>query len=439
MKVTQIKSYSVADSEGRPYFIVKVETDAGIYGLGEAGIRFWGSAIAKAIQHLSEIVVGEDPFSTERLWQHMFRGGFFPADKVYCCAISAIDIALWDIKGKAVGMPVYKLLGGPVRDKVVCYPHTQGSTTAALVDNCKAHVDAGWKFVRWGQPETSGTFEHQGDGGRLEPVESMRIAEEQMGLVRDAVGPDIQLCFDVHTRLDTAHVVAMCKTLEPFRPFFIEDPLRSENPASYRTLARHVSLPIAAGEQWASKWPFREVIEEELISYARIDLCIVGGLTEALKITHWAETHYIDIAPHNPLGPVSAAACVNLCRASTNVGVQEMPRRPGSFATDLFPKQIEWADGYACPGRAGARRRLRRGPGGATPGQPHGLADAATPQRRRVYQLVGEPGDSKGPLVKCRAASVSTGALEGENRPEPSPLSEEPLPLPQILRLRALE
>ena len=213
MKVTQIKSYSVADSEGRPYFIVKVETDAGIYGLGEAGIRFWGSAIAKAIQHLSEIVVGEDPFSTERLWQHMFRGGFFPADKVYCCAISAIDIALWDIKGKAVGMPVYKLLGGPVRDKVVCYPHTQGSTTAALVDNCKGHVDAGWKFVRWGQPETSGTFEHQGDGGRLEPVESMRIAEEQMGLVRDAVGPDIQLCFDVHTRLDTAHVVAMCKSM----------------------------------------------------------------------------------------------------------------------------------------------------------------------------------------------------------------------------------
>ena len=347
MKVTQIKSYPVADREGRGYFIVKVETDAGIHGLGEAGIRFWGAAIEKAVEHLSEIVVGEDPFSTERLWQHMFRGGFFPADKVYCCAISAIDIALWDIKGKAVGMPVYKLLGGPVRDKVVCYPHTQGRTNAQLVDNCKAAVDAGWKFVRWGQPETSGTFEHHGDGGRLEPVESMRIAEEQMAMVREAVGPDIQICLDVHTRLDTAHVIALCKTLEPHRPFFIEDPLRSENPASYRTLARHVSLPIAAGEQWASKWPFREVIEEELISYARIDLCIVGGLTEALKITHWAETHYIDIVPHNPLGPVSAAACVALCMASTNVGVQEMPRRPGSFATDLFPTQIEWEDGYA--------------------------------------------------------------------------------------------
>ena len=345
MKVTRIKSFDILDDDGRTYFIVKVETDEGIYGLGEVGIRFWGAAIEQALDHLSELVVGEDPFSTERLWQHMFRASFFPADKVYCSAISAIDIALWDIKGKALGMPVYKLLGGPVRDKVVCYPHNEGNTTEELVDNCRQHVEEGWKFVRWSLPDASG--DHRGGEGRLEPVQSMRMSEEQMGAVRDAVGPDIQLCFDVHTRLDTAHVVSLCKTLEPFRPFFIEDPLRSENPGSYRTLARHVSLPIAAGEQWASKWSFREVIEEELISYARIDLCIVGGLTEALKVTHWCETHYIDIVPHNPLGPVSAAACVALCMASTNVGVQEMPRRPGSYATDIFPVQIGWEDGYA--------------------------------------------------------------------------------------------
>jgi galactonate dehydratase len=347
LKVTQIKHFQVVDQDGRGYFIVKVETDAGIHGLGEVGIRNWGAAIAKAIEHLSELVVGQDPFSTERLWQIMFRASFFPADRVYCSAISAIDIALWDIKAKAVGMPLYKLLGGPVRDKVVCYPHSQGRTTAELVENCKKVVEEGWKFVRWGLPETTGPFETRAEGARLEPVDSMRLAEEQMALVREAVGPSIQICLDIHTRLDTAHVISLCKALEPYRPFFIEDPLRSENPDSYRTLARHVSLPIAAGEQWASKWSFRQVIEEELISYARIDLCIVGGLTEALKITHWCETHYIDIVPHNPLGPVSAAACVALCMASTNVGVQEMPKRPGSFATDLFPVQIGWEDGYA--------------------------------------------------------------------------------------------
>ena len=347
MKITGIKNFNVADSDGRSYFIVKVETDEGIYGLGEVGIRWWGAAIEKAIEHLSEIVIGQDPFSTERLWQHMFRGSFFPADKVYTCAISAIDIALWDIKGKALGLPVYKLLGGPVRDKVICYPHTQGRTNEELVENCVRAVKEGWKFVRWGQPITSENLGNKSTNRQLEPVKSIRMAEKQMALVRDAVGPDIEICFDVHTRLDTAHAIALCKTLEPYRPFFIEDPLRSENPSSYRTLARHVSLPIAAGEQWASKWDFREVIEEELINYARIDLCIGGGLTEALKITHWCETHYIDIAPHNPLGPVAAAACVALCMASTNVGVQEMPRRPGSFAKDLFPKQIKWEEGFA--------------------------------------------------------------------------------------------
>ena len=373
MKVTAIKSYPIADEDGRGYHIVKVETDEGIHGLGEVGIRSWGAAIEKALEHLSELVIGQDPFSTERLWQHMFRSSFFPADKVYTCAISAIDIALWDIKAKAVGIPVYKLLGGPVRDKVVCYPHTQGRTTAELVENCKQVVAEGWKFVRWGQPDSGGS---EGGSGRLEPVQSIRAAEEQMALVREAVGPDIQLCLDAHTRLDTAHVIQMCKALEPYRPYFIEDPLRSENPGSYRTLARHVSLPIAAGEQWSSKWAFREVIEEELISYARIDLCIVGGLTEALKITHWCETHYIDIVPHNPLGPVSAAACVALCMASTNVGVQEMPRRPGSFGTDLFPKQIGWEDGYAfAPDEPGLGVELdeelaksrRREPGGWPP------------------------------------------------------------------------
>ena len=373
MKVTGIKSFQIAGGDGRFYFVVKVETDAGIHGLGGAGIRFWGASIEKAVEHLSEVVVGQDPFSTERLWQHMFRGSFFPADGVYACAISAIDIALWDIKGKALDMPVYKLLGGPVRDKVVCYPHNDGRTDAELVESCLRTVEEGWKFVRWGMPITGGSFEPFGAEGRLEPLESIRIAEEQMGRIREAVGPDIQICFDVHTRLDTAHVISLCRELEPYKPFFIEDPLRSENRGSYRTLARQVRLPLAAGEQWAGKWSFREVIEEELISYARIDVCNVGGLTEALKVAHWCETHYIDIAPHNPLGPVSAAACVALCMASTNVGVQEMPKRPGSFDTDLFPVQIDWRDGYAfCNDRPGLGVEMDEALAATRPAKPGG-------------------------------------------------------------------
>ena len=340
MKVTETKTFCCHDGTRR-YFIVKVETDAGITGLGEVGISGWGAAVDQAVKHLGEAVVGEDPLAIERHWQRMFRGSYFPADKVYGCAISAIDLALWDIKGKALGLPVYRLLGGPVRDKVVCYPHVEGGNLDDLIANCHAHVAAGWKFLRWPVAIQAG------EKDVLEPSEAVRDAVRHMAAVRDAVGDEPALCLDVHTRLDTAHAVDLCRRLEPYHPFFIEDPLRSENPASYRTLARHVSVPIAAGEQWTSKWAFREVIEEELINYARIDLGLVGGLTEALKIAHWCETHYIDIVPHNPLGPVSAAAGVALCMATTNVGVQEMPTAPGTSATDLFPQQILWENGYA--------------------------------------------------------------------------------------------
>ncbi len=233
-----------------------------------------------------------------------------------------------------------------MRDRVVCYPHNQGATVAELVRDCERTAAEGWKFVRWGQPATGESIEPR-PSGELEPRESVARSVELMGAVREAVGPEIEICLDVHTRLSPAWVTTLCEQLAPYRPFFIEDPVRSENPEAYRRLRERVTLPIAAGEQWSSKWGFRQVIEEDLIDYARIDLGIAGGLTESAKIAHWAETHYIEIAPHNPQGPVSAAACVALCMATSNVGVQEMARRPGDYAQELFPQQIGWEDGYA--------------------------------------------------------------------------------------------
>ncbi|MBF15984.1 MAG: hypothetical protein CL740_03030 [Chloroflexi bacterium] len=348
MKIKQIQSFNVRGEDGRVYFIVKVSTNTEHYGLGEVGIKGWGSAIMSAVDHLSELLIGEDPWESEKLWQKMFRGGFFPADTVYSCAISAIDIALWDIKGKSIEKPVYKLLGGPVRDKVISYPHVQGMNIPDLLESAKKHIDDGWKFLRWHQLETE-PFD-KNNNATFDPLKSVEKTIESFEEVRKIFGYDVQICLDVHTRLNPALTIEMCKELEQYKPFFIEDPARSENPDIYRLLRKKISLPLAAGEQWGSKWPFRQVIEEDLIDYARIDLCIVGGLTEALKITHWAETHYIDIVPHNPLGPVSAAACVSLCMASTNIGVQEMPRKPGLIDNKLFPKQIEWDDGYSwCP------------------------------------------------------------------------------------------
>ena len=339
MKITNVKSFPVWGGN-RNFFFVKVETDAGIYGIGEGGITWRELAAAACVDHLKPLLIGEDPSQIEHLWQLMFRGGFFPAGRIACSAISAIDIALWDIRGKVLGVPVYDLLGGLVRKKVVCYPHIGGESPEQLANNAIKMADQGWRFVRWGTPT---------EGDILEPSKAARQTLKQCDAVRTALGDDIEILIDVHTRLDPQHVIPLCRSLEQFHPYFIEDPLRSENVKTYHQMARHVSVPLAVGEQFATKWEFRELIEEELMQYARIDVCIVGGLTEARKVANWCETHYIDIAPHNPLGPVSTAACLHLDLATSNFGVQELPRQPGTILPEVFPVQVSFEDGHLLP------------------------------------------------------------------------------------------
>jgi L-alanine-DL-glutamate epimerase-like enolase superfamily enzyme len=341
MHITDVEVFPVQEGR-RGFLFVGVRTDEGISGVGESGLSGRELAVAGAVEHFKPLLVGQDPFRIERIWQILFRGGFFPADKVACSALSAIDIALWDIKGQALGVPVYELLGGRVRDRVVCYPHNvgHGMEVEPLVGSCLQTVEEGWKFVRWGLPQ-------QGD--ILEPGPSIRAALRQFEAVREAVGDEIEICFDVHTRLDPADTILLCREVEPYHPFFMEDPIRSENPGTFRLLRPKIAVPLAAGEQFAGKWAFRELIEEELIDYARIDVCIVGGLTEAKKIAGWCETHYIKLALHNPLGPVSTAACLHLNLACNNFGVQEQPRRPGTMLTDVVPVQVAWEDGCLLP------------------------------------------------------------------------------------------
>jgi galactonate dehydratase len=358
MRITNIETYPVWSGQ-RNFLFVVIDTDAGISGVGEAGITGRELAVIGAIEHFKPLLLGQDAARIEYLWQLLTRGGFFPAQQILMAAISAIDIALWDIKGKALGVPIYDLLGGRVRDKVVCYPHNAGETmeVARLVESCLASTAEGWKFVRWGLPL---------DGLILEPRPAIRTAIKQFQAVREAVGDEIEICFDVHTRLDLHDAIWLCNAVEPFRPFFVEDPLRVENADSFKTLRPRTRVPLAAGEQFSSKWEFRPLIEAEWIDYARIDLCIVGGFTEAKKIAGWCETHYIKLALHNPLGPVSTAACLQLNLACPNVGVQEQPVKPGTVLTDVVPIQPVWQDGYllqsASPGlgiefdRTAARR-----------------------------------------------------------------------------------
>jgi galactonate dehydratase len=319
--------------------VTVVETDEGISGIGEAGTSHV-EACAAAISRLGEWLIGGDATRIEHLWQLMFRGGFFSGGNILGAAVASIDIALWDVNAKALGVPVYRLLGGRVRDKVPAYCHIGGHALDGLVDSAQAAVAEGWRYLRWGAPQ---------QGERHEPSVVIRESIAGMERLRAAVGDEIELCFDIHARLDPSDAIRLGQGIAPTRPFFIEDPIRSENVQLYRQLRTHISSPLAAGEHYASKWEFRQLIEEDLIDFARVDLCIAGGISEAKKIANWCETHQIRLVTHNPLGPVSSAACFQLNMALTNVGVAEQIRRPGTALTDIFPVQIDWADGYLLP------------------------------------------------------------------------------------------
>lgn len=336
MKITGVEVLPVA----RRLFVV-VDTDEGVCGLGESGMNREHQAVAGLLRDLEPLVIGADPMDSERLWQVLSRAMFFPARRLLSSLIAAIDIALWDIKGQALGVPVYQLLGGKARDRVPAYAHVEVKDgriddTARLVERARATVEEGWRYLRWGLPT---------DGRVVDPTHSVRTAVRQFAAVREAVGDDVELIMDVHTRLSPADAVRLCREVEPYRPYFVEDPIRVENPASYENLRQRTTVPLAAGEQFASKWEFRELVEREWIDYARIDLCIAGGITESRKIAAMCETHYIDVAVHNPLGPVSTAAAAHFNLACPNVAVQEQGERPGTELTDVVAGQVEWSSG----------------------------------------------------------------------------------------------
>lgn len=341
MKITDVQAVPVWGGGGRNFLFVVIDTDEGVSGVGEAGLTGREQAVCGAVEHYRPLLVGEDPFRTAHLWQLLARGGFFPAQSVLSAAVAAIDIALWDVKGKALGVSVADLLGGPVRDVVPAYAHVEVSSGGSVVDSTVALAAAGWRAVRLALP---------GDGAvPFEPRDAVRAAIAEVGAVREAVGDGVEIILDVHTRLDLPEATWLCRELEPLHPLFIEDALRCENLDAYRRLRERTGVPLAAGEQLGSKWEFRTLVENELVDYARIDLCIAGGFTEAVKIAALCETHHIKIAVHNPLGPVSTAAAVQFNLACVPFGIQEQPRLPGTVLPELFRGQSGWRDGALLP------------------------------------------------------------------------------------------
>jgi galactonate dehydratase len=247
--------------------------------------------------------------------------------------VAAIDLALWDLRGKALGVPVYDLLGGRTRDYVRCYCHVQrppspersGNGIEEMVAYARRQVADGWQFVRFG----AGDGNRYVYSGTYEQGRALRWTVEAFGSLRDALGPEIEICVDFHQRTTPAYAVQMARELAPMRPFFVEDPVRAENVAEFAYLRSQIPVPVATGEQLASKWDFKELIERDLVDYCRVDLCTCGGLTESRKLAGWCEAHYIELAPHDPLGPVPTAACLHFDLSAPLFAVQELTWRPG--------------------------------------------------------------------------------------------------------------
>lgn len=328
MKITDIKACPITYGH-RGMFMAKVETDADVHGWGEGGISGREQGQAAIAESFKPQLIGQDPRRIDHLWQVMFRGGFFEAGTVMSAAISAIDMALWDILGKSLGVPCWQLLGGRSRDRIECYIGTN-------LDTIKERQDAGWRYLRFGAESPGGSKTE------FDPDAAVRNVVETMTKAREIAGDEAKLCIDFHTRFNPPAAAQACNGIEPVRPFFIEDPLRSTSPKTYVAFRERTRVPLAVGEECSSKWEFQELIEEDAIDYARIDICNVGGLTEAKKVAAMAETHYIDIIPHNPLGPLSSAACVHLCAAVPNFAVLEYG--PGAdLAPDLFKSEIRFS------------------------------------------------------------------------------------------------
>lgn len=318
MKITRIRIYR--PQHPNPHFhqsdmLVTVETDAGITGIGEGGSR-------DTLEQCAGMLIGQDPARIQHLWQMVYRGYFYPAGREKLHALGALDLALWDIKGKQLGAPLYELLGGLTRDYLECYSTgypwkgSQGETAAAC-------IQAGFRAYRTSVGDMPGNVFDV----RREVEKTVNACRE----IREAIGERGDWSIDFHTRLDLADAVRLCSLIEPFNPLFVEDPLRSENPGVLAALRPQVRVPIAVGEQFGDRWDTNELIERHLIDYSRVTLPNTGGITEMVKIAALCETHYIGMVPHFT-GPIALAALVHVLCAQTIPAFAEIageqPRMP---------------------------------------------------------------------------------------------------------------
>lgn len=326
MKIVEVKTY-VLDSPGRDYVFVKVQTDEGIHGWGEGTLEMKQGTVVAAVRDLEGFVLGEDPTRIDFLWQRMYRQGFWRPGVAILSAISAIEQCLWDVTGKAYGQPVYKLLGGAVRDYIPCYTH------CGQPDRAVELMEQGWRAFKGGP--TGRRDDHVVD--EREIVRESARAYEAM---RKAVGADVELMCDCHGRFRPSVAIRLGRALEPFDLSFFEEPVPPDNLLALRNVrAAGLSMDLATGERAFTRWGYRELIENQLVDVIQPDVCHCGGIKELLRIAVLAETYNVAVAPHNPNGPVATAASVHVAACLpgfTNLEYALSPTRDECQAGDVF-------------------------------------------------------------------------------------------------------
>jgi galactonate dehydratase len=322
----------------RNWLFVLVETDEGVSGVGEGSLPGHPRAVAAAVEEFREYVVGEDPARIQQLWQVMYRQPFFRGGAVTFSAMSAIEQALWDIKGKVAGLPVYELLGGRCHDRVKLYANgPSGETLEELVDTAGGLVESGFTALKTGIAEPVRAV--QGDG-------FVRRAAQQVEALRDALGTEVEIAWDAHGRLSPAMGMKLARALEPYDVWFLEEPAPPEDAKGLARVAQSTSIPIAAGERLFTKWGFREILELGAAALLQPDLSHCGGVLEARAIAAMGEVHSCGFAPHNPLGPVNTIVSAHVALASPNFIALELCVYAPEWTRELLTTPLELAEGY---------------------------------------------------------------------------------------------
>jgi len=342
MKITKLTTYRVPPR----WMLLKIETDEGVAGWGEPVIEGKARTVEAAVHELSDLLIGQDPSRINDLWQAMYRGGFYRGGAILMSAIAGIDQALWDIKGKTLGQPVWQLLGGLVRDRMQAYSWVGGDRPSDVVAGIRTLMDIGFTTFKMNGTEELGI---------IDTSTKIDAAVERIAEIRSIFGNRIEFGIDFHGRVAAPMAKTLLRELEPYRPLFVEEPVLAEQDEYYRRLAETTAIPLAAGERMYSRFEFKRVFADGGISIAQPDLSHAGGITECVKIASMAEAYDIALAPHCPLGPVALAACLHVDFVSHNAVLQEQSMgihyNKGAELLDYVVNKEDFRlrDGYFAP------------------------------------------------------------------------------------------